>query len=455
MLSDSLESYFSTTEDPEGSTITVPRIVQPCDSTMSGFDEHGFPIESQDYPEWCRYHHASSERQEKQVVMWHEWLCQPAAVDAQRHGGIVLDQELLAMAQTNSRAGIPAAYRRTVYSLLSHPVSPGVYASYCSQAQGCDDEVMQQIDRDIHRTFTTHPSFQPGSQGVKSLRQILRALAMRFRYVGYCQGMNFVAALILVVTKYGASHDFSSDLTAISEEEALRVEESAFWVMCGLVDSLLPEAFFGSDRNGHLPQLHGLKNCLEVVTVLMESRKPQLVAHLKDLGLPPSVFAVRWLPCLFSGCLPAETCLRIWDLLLALGEQVLYQTVVALMEMHSTQLLATQDPQEAFSIIQAACASMYDADAMLKHLDKSIDQQKLDQVQESIREQQHKAAQPVVEETDPEESQALHMMSGLFEDLGASWIIVEAVFRDSHVEAVVNSIHNPGTMSIQGSEEQE
>eukprot|EP00656_Telonema_subtile_P007151 TRINITY_DN1334_c0_g1_i2.p1 TRINITY_DN1334_c0_g1~~TRINITY_DN1334_c0_g1_i2.p1 ORF type:complete len:392 (-),score=50.93 TRINITY_DN1334_c0_g1_i2:554-1729(-) len=375
MISDSFDTYFSPSgSDPESSTVAVPRIVQPCDATCSGFDEHGFPVDPADYDEWSRYNQASSERQEDQVVAWHEWLCQPAAVDAARHGGVVLDQELLTTAQKNARSGIPAAYRRTVYGLLSHPISPGVYASYCAQAERCRDEVLNQIDRDINRTFTVHPSFKLSSQGVKSLRSVLRAVAMRFRYVGYCQGMNFVTALLLVVTKYGASHDFSSE-TSISEEEAGRVEESAFWVVCGLVDSLLPEAYFGSDRTETLPQLHGLRSCLEVTTCLMEKRSPELVDHLKELGLPPSVFAVRWLPCLFSGCLPAETCLRIWDLLLAFGECVLYQAAVALMEMHSKQLLATDDPQQAFDIIQAACTSMYDADAMLQHFDVSIDQQ--------------------------------------------------------------------------------
>lgn len=220
--------------------------------------------------------------------------------------------------------------------------------------------------------------------------------------------------------------------------------------MCGLIDSLLPEAFFGKDRHETLPQLHGLKNSLEVITILIQERNPQLVSHLKELGLPPSVFAVRWLPCLFSGCLPAETCLRVWDLLLAFGECVLYQTVVALMEMHSTQLLATDDPQEAFNIIQTACASMYDADAMLMHLDLSIDQQRLNQVQETITSQQSQGVEPIEnEEIDHEESAASAMMSGLFEDLGASWIIVEAVFKDSAVTELVNSIHNPTTTAIQ------
>lgn len=388
------------------------------------------------------------------MVAWHEWLCQPAAVDAARHGGVVLDQDLLTLAQQYARGGIPAAYRRTVYGLLSHPVSPGVYASYCAQAERCDNEVLNQIDRDINRTFTNHPSFKPTTQGVKSLRSILRAVAMRFSYVGYCQGMNFVTALLLVVTKYGASHDFSSE-TTISEEEAMMVEESAFWVVCGLIDSLLPEAFFGSDRHNKLPQLHGLRNSLEVITFLMESRAPNLVAHLKELGLPPSVFAVRWLPCLFSGCLPAETCLRIWDLLLAFGDCVLYQTAIALMEMHTEQLLATDDPQQAFDIIQTACNSMYDADQMLQHLDLSIDQKALEKVQQEIQKQESNETQLVEAEEPTEPDSALQVMSGLFEDLGASWIIVEAVFKDSAVTDVVNICNNRSFQSLPAPPEEE
>jgi hypothetical protein len=375
-------------------------------------------------------------------------------VDAARHGGVVLDQDLLTLAQQYARGGIPAAYRRTVYGLLSHPVSPGVYASYCAQAERCDNEVLNQIDRDINRTFTNHPSFKPTTQGVKSLRSILRAVAMRFSYVGYCQGMNFVTALLLVVTKYGASHDFSSE-TTISEEEAMMVEESAFWVVCGLIDSLLPEAFFGSDRHNKLPQLHGLRNSLEVITFLMESRAPNLVAHLKELGLPPSVFAVRWLPCLFSGCLPAETCLRIWDLLLAFGDCVLYQTAIALMEMHTEQLLATDDPQQAFDIIQTACNSMYDADQMLQHLDLSIDQKALEKVQQEIQKQESNETQLVEAEEPTEPDSALQVMSGLFEDLGASWIIVEAVFKDSAVTDVVNICNNRSFQSLPAPPEEE
>eukprot|EP00658_Telonema_sp_P-2_P003772 TRINITY_DN1140_c0_g4_i3.p1 TRINITY_DN1140_c0_g4~~TRINITY_DN1140_c0_g4_i3.p1 ORF type:complete len:405 (-),score=100.35 TRINITY_DN1140_c0_g4_i3:451-1665(-) len=389
----------------------------------------------------------SSGSQEEQVVAWHEWLCQDCAAAAARCGGVVLERELISKAQDYARHGIPAAYRRTVYGLLSHPVSPGVYASYCAKADSwSDNEILNQIDRDINRTFTLHPAFMPTAQGVQSLRSVLRAVAMRFPYIGYCQGMNFVAGLLLVVTKSGASHDFSTQVQAVSLEETREIEESAFWIVCGLVDSLLPEAYFGSDRHNKLPQLHGLRNSLEVVTFLMESRTPGLVAHLKDLGLPPSVFAVRWLPCLFSGCLPAETCLRIWDLLFAFGECVLYQAAVALMEMHAEQLMDTDDPQQAFDIIQNASASMYDADQLLQHLDLSINERHLERVQQSLSQQEVPCAASSASSADSSEQpgpsdSALQVVSGLFEDLGASWIVVEAVFKDSAVTDVVTSMH--------------
>lgn len=462
MLSDSLNgslAYFSTAapEDEESSVVDIPRVVHPADAVSAEFDEHGFPIEPADRDEWRRYNFESTARQEaqqKQMVAWHEWLCHPAAAEAARQGGVVLEPEHLLAAKENAANGIPAAYRRTVYALLSHPVSPGVYASYCKQAETSDFkadreryQVLQQIDRDIERTFTKHPSFKPGTQGVRSLRQVLRAIAMRFRHVGYCQGMNFVVAKLLVVTKHGAAHDFS-----ISEVDATPVEEAAFWITCGLIDSMLPEAYFGQNRSGSLEVLHGLRTGLEVITLLIEQRSPELYAHLLELGVPPSVIAVRWMPCLFSGYMPPETCLRVWDLMLASdsAECVLYQTSVAVMEMHKAELMELDDPVAAFELISAACTSMYDADHLLSHIDSRIDASLVNKLRDEI-EARHQPAgsQSPSNNSDNEQSKAVEMMSGWFEDLGASWVVVEGVFKDSEMKDLVDLCNKTTTMAIQ------
>lgn len=64
--------------------------------------------------------------------------------------------------------------------------------------QELDREYEWIIDRDVERTFTSISHFQQGHEGATKLRNILKAMAVYFvKSVGYCQGMNFVAASIL------------------------------------------------------------------------------------------------------------------------------------------------------------------------------------------------------------------------------------------------------------------
>ncbi len=67
-----------------------------------------------------------------------------------------------------------------------------------ASANELDPEYEWIIERDIERTFTSISHFQKGREGALKLRKILRTIAVYFmKSVGYCQGMNFVAASIL------------------------------------------------------------------------------------------------------------------------------------------------------------------------------------------------------------------------------------------------------------------
>ena len=133
--------------------MSFPVVVhQPADPRYSAeLDEHGFPVHVEHLEKWHTLHKDNGFPQQllqqEQRVSWDEWPCQPAAAEAARQGGVVLDPEHLravssycqsdapelhSISQANDRAanGIPAAYRRTVYALLSHPITPNAYAGY-------------------------------------------------------------------------------------------------------------------------------------------------------------------------------------------------------------------------------------------------------------------------------------------------------------------------------------
>ena len=57
--------------------------------------------------------------------------------------------------------------------------------------------VRKQIDKDLPRTFPGHPLLD--GIGRDALRRVLCAYALHNPAVGYCQGMNFLAALLLLL----------------------------------------------------------------------------------------------------------------------------------------------------------------------------------------------------------------------------------------------------------------
>ena len=63
---------------------------------------------------------------------------------------------------------------------------------------GDNPQIEAEIWRDVHRTFPQHPLFrQVGGAGQTLLTSILKQCAAMNKEVGYCQGMNYVAAVLL------------------------------------------------------------------------------------------------------------------------------------------------------------------------------------------------------------------------------------------------------------------
>lgn len=59
-------------------------------------------------------------------------------------------------------------------------------------------ETFEYIERDIYRTYPQYPLFATrGGIGQTSLFRVLRAYATYDPYIGYCQGMGFITALLL------------------------------------------------------------------------------------------------------------------------------------------------------------------------------------------------------------------------------------------------------------------
>lgn len=120
--------------------------------------------------------------------------------------------------------GIPVAYRWKVWAECSSATAlrvPGYYEDILQNGQD-DPLVISQIAMDINRTLTDNIFYRKGP-GVHKLKQVLVAYSRRHPAVGYCQGMNMIAASLLLI---------------------MPSEEDAFWVLCSIIEKILPKTYF-------------------------------------------------------------------------------------------------------------------------------------------------------------------------------------------------------------------
>ncbi|GAB2285221.1 hypothetical protein Dimus_019674 [Dionaea muscipula] len=241
------------------------------------------------------------------------------------------------------RKGIPPVWRPKVWLTLSgaakkkSTVPESYYSDLIKATAGEVTAATKQIDHDLPRTFPGHPWLDT-PEGHAALRRVLVVYSFRDSYVGYCQGLNYVAALLLLVMK---------------------TEEDAFWMLAVLLENVLVNDCYTNNLTGcHVEQ--------RVFKDLLAKKLTKVAAHLEELEFDVSLVATEWFLCLFSKSLPSETTLRVWDILFYEGAKVLFNVALAIFKMKEDELLLTQQVGDVIFILQKTTHHLFDPDELLE-----------------------------------------------------------------------------------------
>jgi sulfur transfer complex TusBCD TusB component (DsrH family) len=220
-----------------------------------------------------------------------------------------------------------------------------------------------QVEKDLPRTFPAHSLLD--GVGRDALRRVLLAYAKHNPSVGYCQGLNFLAGLLLL----------------------LMPEESAFYVLGTIVEEILPGYFVTK-------QMLAPSVDQKVLRILCEKKFPTLMETLDKFNMPLSAITLNWFLCIFVNRLPWETALRVWDVLLFRRDRtVLFQATLALLESPAI-LRAVREPSSDVSALaialQSAVSDAFDASALLMAStigNQDVTMHKIDQLARKHRKQ--------------------------------------------------------------------
>ncbi|XP_030559707.1 microtubule-associated protein futsch isoform X2 [Drosophila novamexicana] len=225
--------------------------------------------------------------------------------------------------------GTPPEFRRKLWLSLADKYLKSKNVDWAQQRDKCfceewredDEELGIQIVKDLHRTGSNLCTGPAGSINQAKLKRILLGYARYNPEVGYCQGFNMLGALILQVMD--------------------KEEEESMKVMIYLVEGVLPTGYFYGSMGG-------LQADMGVFRELMQTKLPRLAKHLQRLQGPmenayepplTNVFTMQWFLTMFCTCLPMSCVLRVWDLVLIEGSDVLLRTALVLWSLLEERVL--------------------------------------------------------------------------------------------------------------------
>ncbi|XP_069029693.1 TBC1 domain family member 2A isoform X2 [Embiotoca jacksoni] len=230
------------------------------------------------------------------------------------------------------RGGVPQEYRSRVWRWLvqartstirdRHPLR---YQQLCEKSRTSPHPASRQIQLDLHRTLTTNQHFSsPSSPALQQLRRILLAFSWQNPTVGYCQGLNRLAAIALLV---------------------LRSEEDAFWCLVSVVDTIMPQDYYTHNLVASQADQRVLKD-------FMSEKLPRLAAHFEDHGVDVSLITFNWFLVVFVESLPSDILLPLWDAFLYEGTKVIFRYTLALFKYKEDDILKIQDSVEIYRYLR-------------------------------------------------------------------------------------------------------
>ncbi|KAL3281115.1 hypothetical protein HHI36_004337 [Cryptolaemus montrouzieri] len=219
------------------------------------------------------------------------------------------------------RKGVPLDLRSIVWMQVSEAqvlkdASPANYYNI-RKTQINNPALIEMIKIDVPRTFPDNINFISQEYLSKQMFNVLATFAHQNSEVGYCQGLNYITGLLLLVTKN---------------------EEVSFWLLKVLVENILPKY--------SVTNMSGLLVDLDVLDELVARFDVDIHRHIRKIGMPWAMVTTKWFICLFCEVLPTETVLRIWDCIFYEGSKIIFRVGLTLIKLHKTEILRTKELSE-------------------------------------------------------------------------------------------------------------
>lgn len=181
------------------------------------------------------------------------------------------------------------------------------------------------------------------------LTRILTAYTLSRPSVGYCQGMNFVCAIV-ILGRLSAQYPMitslaRSDIDGIDSIDTPKVDPDSSY--CRRVEYDVYVFLLYLSAKGSKIAMHSLWQSGQSQVKLRAYQldktlkwiTPKLYHHFREIQLTPEVFVAQWFVTLFSYTVPIQLTMMIWDYIFVDGWPAIFQLALSLLKTLESHLL--------------------------------------------------------------------------------------------------------------------
>ncbi|XP_014902973.1 TBC1 domain family member 2B [Poecilia latipinna] len=239
------------------------------------------------------------------------------------------------------RCGVPHEHRSIVWrwcvtfhvKKFRDHLAPDYYETLLNVARDRPNPASKQIELDLLRTLPNNKHYaSPSAGGINKLRNVLVAFSWRNPDIGYCQGLNRLAAIALLYLD----------------------QEDAFWTLVAIVEVFMP-------RDYYTKTLLGSQVDQRVFKDLMSEKLPRLHAHFEQHKVDFSLITFNWFLVVFVDSVVSDILFKIWDAFLFEGPKIIFRFALALFKYQEEEFLKLQDTTAIFKYLRYFTRTILDS----------------------------------------------------------------------------------------------
>ncbi|XP_068169930.1 TBC1 domain family member 2B [Antennarius striatus] len=239
------------------------------------------------------------------------------------------------------RCGVPHEHRSQVWrwcvsfhvKKFRDHLAPDYYETLLNVARDKPNPASKQIELDLLRTLPNNKYYaSPSASGIQKLRNVLMAFSWRNPDIGYCQGLNRLAAIALLYLE----------------------QEDAFWSLIAIVEVFMP-------RDYYTKTLLGSQVDQRVFKDLMSEKLPRLHAHFEQHKVDFSLITFNWFLVVFVDSVVSDILFKIWDAFLYEGPKIIFRCALALFKYKEEEFFKLQDSTTIFKYLRYFTRTILDS----------------------------------------------------------------------------------------------